>query len=99
MATAALNKEIMKYLSSLGKNQQERVLSFLKSLMQEKNLLLHTCFYLPDQSHPGIYNKWKKPLIRAANILTNMSGKFALDTNIVIGIFASDSSNPPKVKI
>jgi len=36
MTTAALNKEIMKYLSSLGKNQQAKVLDFLKSLVQDK---------------------------------------------------------------
>ena len=37
MTTAAINKEIMKYLSSLGKDKQEKVLDFLKSLVQEKN--------------------------------------------------------------
>lgn len=37
MTTAAINKEIMKYLSSLGKAQQVKVLGFLKSLMKEKN--------------------------------------------------------------
>ena len=37
MTTAALNKEIMKYLASLGKSQQAKVLHFLKSLVQEKN--------------------------------------------------------------
>ena len=36
MTTAALNKEIMKYLSSLGKSQQEKALIFLKSLVQNK---------------------------------------------------------------
>jgi hypothetical protein len=37
MTTAALNKEITKYLSSLGKSQQAKVLHFLKSLVQEKH--------------------------------------------------------------
>ena len=37
MTTAAINKEIMKYLSSLGKDKQAKVLDFLKSLVQEKN--------------------------------------------------------------
>ena len=37
MTTAAINKEIMKYLSSLGKAKQEKVLDFLKSLVQDKN--------------------------------------------------------------
>ncbi len=36
MTTVALNKEIMKYLSSLGKSQQEKALVFLKSLVQNK---------------------------------------------------------------
>ena len=36
MTTAAINKQIMKYLSALGKTQQEKVLYFLKSLVQEK---------------------------------------------------------------
>ena len=38
MTTAALNKEIMKYLSSLGKSQQEKALAFLKSLVQDKKI-------------------------------------------------------------
>jgi hypothetical protein len=35
MTTAALNKEIMKHLSSLGKNQQAKVLDYLKSLVRK----------------------------------------------------------------
>ena len=37
MTTAAINREIMKYLSSLGKAKQEKVLDFLKSLVKDKN--------------------------------------------------------------
>ena len=37
MTTTAINNEIMKFLPTLGKTQQEKVLSFLKSLAQNKN--------------------------------------------------------------
>jgi len=36
MTTAAINKEIMKYLSSFGKFKQEKVLDFLRSPVDEK---------------------------------------------------------------
>lgn len=36
MTTAAINKEIMKYLGSLGKSQQTKVLDYLKTLVRDK---------------------------------------------------------------
>jgi hypothetical protein len=99
MVSSVLERELHQHLEHLPFGQQRQVLDFARALASSraqghahKVLRARSCCNLLAQSIWKNSRPCLKRLQQIVRRLIHTSGKYLLDTNIVIALFASDSS-------